>query len=109
MKKWALIFAVFLLYQNWGKIDRYLNPPPPRSTQDEIVLYTTSWCGYCKMTREFFAQNQVKFTEVDIEKSPVGRKQYEAAGGKGSVPLIDINGDVIHGFDQAALKKALQL
>lgn len=109
MKKWFLIFAVFVLYQNWGKIDRYVNPPPPRSTQDAVVLYATSWCGYCKMTREFFAQNQVQFTEIDIEKSPVGRKQYEAAGGTGGVPLIDVNGEVIRGFNQAALKKALQL
>ena len=56
------------------------------------------------MTREFFAQNQVQFTEIDIEKSPVGRKQYEAAGGTGGVPLIDVNGEVIRGFNQAALK-----
>ncbi len=74
---------------------------------DNVILYATSWCGYCKRTRAFFSENNIKYTEYDVEKSEVGRQQYEALGGQG-VPVVDIKGTVIFGYSVKKMKTILQ-
>jgi len=64
---------------------------------DNVVLYATSWCGYCKKTRTFLAEHNIQYTEYDVETSEEGRKQFEALGGSG-VPVMDIKGTVVHGY-----------
>ncbi|MFW5432410.1 MAG: glutaredoxin family protein [Methylophilaceae bacterium] len=64
---------------------------------NNVILYATSWCSYCKKTRAFLAKNNIKYTEYDVEKSEEGRKQHKALGGKG-VPVLDIKGTVIYGY-----------
>ena len=70
-------------------------------------LYATEWCGYCKMTRAFFAANGIRYTEYDIEKSSEALKQHRKLGGNG-VPLIVVGDDVIKGWNEGALRQLLQ-
>ena len=60
LKKCLLILLVVVVYQNWGKIERVLNPSGVVSEQTRasarVVLYSTEWCGYCKATRRFLDQ-----------------------------------------------------
>ncbi len=74
---------------------------------NNVILYATSWCGYCKRTRAFFAENNIKYTEYDVEKSEEGRKRYEALGGKG-VPVVDIRGTVIYGYSTNKMESTLK-
>lgn len=74
---------------------------------DNVILYATSWCGYCKRTRTFFADNNIQYTEYDVEKSDEGRKKFEALGGKG-VPVVDIKGTVIYGYSVKNMKSTLK-
>lgn len=76
------------------------------SGQPEVILYSTEWCGYCKMTREFFAANGIRYTERDIEKSSVALGQHRKLGGRG-VPLIVVDDAVIKGYDEPALRQSL--
>ena len=76
----------------------------PEHLKNQIVLYSTTWCGYCEKTRQLFAQNNVNYTECDIEKSTVCHQQFKALGGKG-VPVTYAKGVVIHGYDEARLSK----
>jgi mycoredoxin len=81
---------------------------PPRSTGDaKVVLYATQWCGYCRMTRRFLKQNGIEYVEYDVEKSPEGQERYRALGGEG-VPLLQVNGRVIHGYNPKAILAALR-
>ncbi|MGB4811193.1 MAG: glutaredoxin family protein [Methylophilaceae bacterium] len=73
----------------------------------QVILYATSWCAYCKKTRTLLKENQVKYTEFDIEKSAAGLKQYEQLNGKG-VPVIDVRGLVVHGYDKNEILEALK-
>ncbi len=79
------------------------------SSADEpgpIVLYTTTWCGYCRKTRELLTALGEPFEDKDIEKSAAAREEYEAKGrGYSGVPLIDFDGTVIHGFDEKRLRR----
>ena len=76
------------------------------SEQPDVVLYATSWCGYCKMTREFFAANGIRYTEQDIEQSSTALLQHKKLGGNG-VPLIVVGDEVINGWNEQALRQLL--
>ncbi len=111
LKKFALIMLVVVIYQNWGKIENFVNPPPASVAQNysqaKVVMYATQWCGYCKQTRRFLDSKGIAYREYDIEKSEEGRKAYEALGGRG-IPLIDVNGTLIRGFAPDDILAALK-
>ncbi|MHA3734944.1 glutaredoxin family protein [Pseudomonas sp. Eth.TT006] len=111
LKKVALVLLVVVIYQNWGKIERVFNPSQMVSEQTRaqarVVLYATDWCGYCKQTKRFLDSKGIAFKEFDIEKDAEARKAYEALGGRG-IPLIDVNGTLIRGFDPDEILAALK-
>ena len=111
LKKFALIMLVVVVWQNWGRIENFVSPPPAdlahSYSQAKVVMYATDWCGYCKQTRRFLDSKGIPFKEYDIEKSEEGRKAYEALGGRG-IPLIDVNGTIIRGFNEKAILAALK-
>ncbi|MGG2021462.1 glutaredoxin family protein [Pseudomonas sp. Y5-11] len=111
LKKVALVLLVVVIYQNWGKIERVFNPSQMVSEQTRaqarVVLYATDWCGYCKQTKRFLDSKGIPFREFDIEKDAEARKAYEALGGRG-IPLIDVNGTLIRGFDPDEILAALK-
>ncbi len=73
-----------------------------------MVMFTTSWCGYCAAARRFFADNGISFVEYDIERDPEGTRKFEQKGFKGyGVPVILIDDEVIRGFNEQALRQAL--
>jgi glutaredoxin len=76
------------------------------ASQPEVLLYATDWCGYCKMTREFFAANGIRYIEHDIEKSSTALSEHKKLGGNG-VPLIKVGDEVISGYNEAALRQLL--
>lgn len=83
-------------------------PLAEKSRVPKIELYSTSWCGYCKMAANFFRSKGLRFTEYDIEKDKAAarRKNHLDQGRKG-VPFAVINGKPIHGFSKAAYERAL--
>lgn len=71
----------------------------------DIVLYSTAWCGYCRKARSWMTANGVPFVEKDIEKDPAGKAEYQGkSNGYTGVPLIDVNGTVVRGFDKARIQ-----
>ena len=111
LKKVLLIVLVLVVYQNWGKIERLFNPSQVVAEQvranARVVLYATDWCGYCKLTRRFLDQKGIPFKEYDIEKNAEARKVYEALGGRG-IPVLDVNGTLIRGYEPEAILAALK-
>lgn len=81
-------------------------PEADRYGQPDVVLYATSWCGYCKAAREFFAANGIEYIELDIEQSTTARQGHRELGG-GGVPVIVVGDKVIRGFNQPELRRAL--
>jgi len=103
-----LFCAALGLYQNWQRIDYWLNPPPPRPAgAEQVVLYATDWCGYCAKTREFFAENHIAYQELNVEDAGEGARGYQRLGG-GGVPIVVVNdATVIRGYAPAAINQAL--
>lgn len=105
---WMLILGGIFAWQHRYEIRDVIDPPQPIANAGDlsVVLYATQWCGYCAKARELFKSRNVPYQEFDIERSAEGEAQYRKLGGNG-VPVIVINGAVIHGYDRAAIEKAL--
>ena len=75
----------------------------------DTTIYTTPTCVYCKLTKEFFKQNKVDYKEINVaEDEQAAMKMIEKSGQMG-VPVIEIDGKIIVGYDKEALKQALGL
>ena len=91
MQKLILMFLILFLiaFQNWGKIDGLLKGDSGNAAvaSGEVVMYATSWCGYCQKARDFFAKNNIPYTEYDIERDGMAKDKYAEYNAPG-VPLI---------------------
>jgi glutaredoxin len=75
---------------------------------DKVVMYSASWCGYCKKARSYFAANRVPYTEYDVEKSSKGKRDYRKLGAKG-VPVILVGDKRLNGFSEESFKTIYKL
>lgn len=84
-----------------------------RSGSDEVVVYSTTWCGYCKKAKKWLTSHGVSFVEKDIEQdkdaaAELAQKARASGVQPGGVPVIDFRGKLILGFDQKALEAELR-
>lgn len=95
----ALIIIVLLagIAMNWEAITGPSGAHDFSNSDKEVVLYATAWCGYCEKTRRLFSENQIRYIEHDIEKSPSAHREFKRLGGKG-VPLVRIERELIFGY-----------
>ncbi|MDA3852518.1 MAG: glutaredoxin domain-containing protein [Spirochaetaceae bacterium] len=73
-----------------------------------ITLYSTPSCGYCRVAKDYFKKNQVKFTEYNVAQDQQKAQEMVRKSGQMGVPVIDINGKIIVGFNQPAIEQALK-
>lgn len=78
------------------------------SRKNDVELFVTSWCGYCRKLESWMAENKIKHKVYDIEKDAKGRKLYNQLGGTGSVPMTRVGKEVIMGYNPGAIKAALK-
>ena len=76
--------------------------------QKRVVLFVSPTCKWCKVAKQHFKKNLVRFKEIDITKDDKAAKDCEAHGCRG-VPAIIIGSRWICGFDQKIIDKELQI
>ncbi|MCI5839433.1 MAG: glutaredoxin family protein [Peptoniphilaceae bacterium] len=74
----------------------------------KVKVYTSSTCRYCKAVKAFFDENNVEYEEKNIDRDREALNELIEKGHRG-VPVIDIDGEEIVGFDKERLQKALHL
>jgi len=74
-----------------------------------VKIYTTYSCVWCNRAKEFFKQNNVSFQEVNVEYDSEALNEMFEKSGQLGVPVIDVEGKIIVGFDKGALVNALGL
>jgi glutaredoxin len=105
-------------------LNAVVSPSPRRVTEragssheerrSDVVVYGTSWCGYCQRAREYFTSHRIPFRDRDVEQDPQAREEVIrkclAAGVpfEGGVPVLDVYGQIIHGFSVPFIERALQ-
>ena len=75
-----------------------------------VIIYSTNWCAYCKMARQYMTGLDVPVEEKNIEEDEDAHKELmdKIGGNFRGVPVIDINGDIILGFDRAKIDDSLK-
>ncbi|MBI4144763.1 glutathione S-transferase N-terminal domain-containing protein [Candidatus Woesearchaeota archaeon] len=73
----------------------------------KVTIYSTPTCPYCKQAKDFLKQNNIKYTEIDVASDEKKAQEMIEKSGQMGVPVIDIDGQIIVGFDKAAMKTAL--
>jgi glutaredoxin-like YruB-family protein len=74
-----------------------------------VTVYSTPTCPYCKMAKTYLAENKIDFKEVDVSMDDKAAQEMIDKSGQMGVPVIDIDGKFIVGFDKEAIKTALGL
>jgi glutaredoxin-like YruB-family protein len=77
--------------------------------QPTVIIYTTPTCPYCAMAKMFLKEHGISFVEKNVAQDRAAANEMIEKSGQMGVPTIDINGEIIVGFDQDAIKKALKL
>lgn len=72
-----------------------------------IKVYSTKTCPYCKLTKDFLTEKGVAFTEIDVAEDPAAANEMVKKSGQMGVPVIEINSDIIVGWNKNALEEAL--
>jgi len=74
-----------------------------------VKIYTTPTCPYCKLAKEFMAQHNVEFEEVDVSRDEHALHEMVAKSGQLGVPVIDVDGKIMIGFNRSKLTELLGL
>jgi glutaredoxin 3 len=72
-----------------------------------ISIYSTPTCVYCNMAKAFFKANNLQFAEYNVASDLEKRKEMIDKTGQMGVPVIDIGGEIVVGFDEGKVKAAL--
>ena len=73
----------------------------------KVKLYTTPYCTYCKLAKNFFSKNKIIFTEIDVSEDEKALNEMVKKSGQMSVPVIEIGDEIIVGYNETKLKKLL--
>lgn len=73
-----------------------------------VTIYTTPTCVFCKMAKKFFADMNVSYVEKDVATDAVAREEMLKKSGQMGVPVIDIDGEIVVGFDRAQIEKLIR-
>ena len=77
-----------------------------------VTIYGTSWCGACRTARQYFASRKIPFADKDVERDPDAARELAAKAAKmgiptDRVPVIDVRGRLLLGFDRARVEMLL--
>ena len=73
-----------------------------------VTIYTTPSCGYCRVAKDWFRTNHVPYTEYDVSADQRRAEEMVRKSGQMGVPVFDVNGKVIVGFNRPAIESALK-
>jgi glutaredoxin 3 len=74
-----------------------------------VKVYSTRTCGFCVRLKQFLNENGVQFENIDVGEDPDKGREMVAKTGQMGVPVIDIDGEMIVGFDKEKISGALGL
>jgi glutaredoxin 3 len=88
------------------------SPAPARKTARKfnrnrlaVTVYSATWCGACRKAKAYLDSRGVSYEDRDIDTDTAAKDQVRSVLGKVSIPLIDINGTYVVGYNKATLKR----
>ena len=77
--------------------------------EKKVMVYSTPTCPYCLKVKQFLKDSGVKFEEIDVSADQAKVQEMVEKSGQMGVPVLDIGGDIIVGFDKDKILQALAL
>jgi len=75
----------------------------------KVTVYSTPTCPFCIRAKQFLRENNVGFTEIDVSKDEGKAEEMIEKSGQMGVPVIDVDGQIIVGFDKEKIRSVLGL
>ncbi len=75
----------------------------------KVMVYSTPTCPFCMMAKRFLKENNIDFEDIDVSADQTKAREMVQKSGQMAVPVLDVNGEIIVGFDREKIKKALGL
>lgn len=72
-----------------------------------VTIYSTPTCHYCNLAKDFMKSQNISYTEFNVASDLAKRKEMVDKSGQLGVPVIDVDGNIMVGFDKSALAKSL--
>lgn len=69
----------------------------------KVTIYTTPTCGYCKAVKAHFKESNIEYTEYDVADDSNRAQEMIQKSGQMGVPVIEIDGEIVVGFDKSRL------
>lgn len=73
-----------------------------------VKVYTTSSCPWCVKAKSYLTSKGVNYQELNVQTDMVARDEMIKKSKQMGVPVLDINGTIIIGFDKASIDSALE-
>ncbi len=75
--------------------------------KNNVIVYSTPTCPYCVYAKNYFKDNGVNYEDVDVSRDRTRAMEMVQKSGQMGVPVIDINGEIVVGFQPEVFKKLL--
>ncbi|MDO8555076.1 MAG: glutaredoxin domain-containing protein, partial [bacterium] len=73
----------------------------------KVKIYSTPTCVYCNMAKDWFKEKNIEYEEIDVAADETKRNELIAKTGQLAVPIIEVDGEMIIGFDKNRLSQLL--
>jgi glutaredoxin-like YruB-family protein len=75
--------------------------------QPRVIVFSTPTCSFCNMAKKYFREKGIQFKDVDVSRDPAAARDMIRRSGQQGVPVIDIGGRIVVGFDRAKIDRYL--
>jgi glutaredoxin 3 len=75
----------------------------------KVKVYSTPGCPHCIRAKQFLKENNVQFENIDVSANQQAAQEMIEKSGQMAVPVVEVDGEIIVGFDQGKLKRLLGL
>jgi len=73
-----------------------------------VIVYSTPNCPFCKKVKSYLQEHQIEFTDIDVMGDQEQAAEMIKKSGQMGVPVIDVDGEIVIGFDEKKLKELIQ-
>jgi glutaredoxin-like YruB-family protein len=74
-----------------------------------VRVFSTPTCVFCVTLKSFLKEHNIQFEDIDVAENQIAQKEMIEKSGQMEVPVIEIDGQMVVGFDQEKIKKLLKL
>lgn len=74
----------------------------------KVIIYSADWCAFCHAAKQYLDKLGVKYIEKNVEEDRAFAQEAVDKSNQMGIPVIDINGDIIVGFDRPKIDDALK-